>query len=642
MPQAKVLLLFTLFPFFALAQKSIQDTLSLPEVSIKSSRFRLFTVGVKALAMDSMALKENYNTNMTELLSTRAPVYIKDYGGGSLATISFRGTNSYHTQVNWNGFPINSSTTGDIDFSLIPVSLLDNINLVFGGSGSLYGSGAVGGSVNLNNAPTWIKGSKILVSDEQGSFSTNRSRARIILGNGKLESSTSLFLNNAKNNYPFINTALAGSPLVLQTNSAVFQYGALQSLSYKLNDKNIFSASLWYQNSHREIPPSMTVPSSAENQQDSSTRTFAGWTRKTTSGSLNVRGAYFSEALHFKTIGVDDKDKVNKYMSELEWRNAFLKKRLLTDAGASFLMAEAFISEYGGKKTQPRGGGYAGIKYLLNENWTASVSARKDFVQDYHPPFAPSVGIEGKVFKKFLIVKSNVCRTYRIPTLNDRFWQPGGNPNLKSEMGWSSDLGVKNVTYLDKKKNHFVETEITIYNSVINNYIQWIPISAAISSPVNVDKVWARGLEVHSYYSGSLGKFTTQFTGNYSYTLSTNLNYNGTENFVGNQLIYVPRNVMTLTAHLEYKGFFISYNQTYTGLRYTDAENDQFVNGYTLGNVYVGKKFIAPGFKTYLQLKTTNVWDVQYQNIQWYAMPGRAFYLSAQFEFTTKNKTKKL
>lgn len=638
MPRAKILLLFTLFPFFALAQKSMQDTLSLPEVSIKSSRFRLFTVGVKALPMDSLALKENYNTNMTELLSTRAPVYIKDLGGGSLATISFRGTASYHTQVNWNGFPINSSTTGDIDFSLIPVSMADNINLVFGGSGSLYGSGAVGGSVNLNNAPAWIKGSKILVSDEQGSFSTNRSRARLIIGNGKLESSTSVLLNSAKNNYPFVNTALAGSPWVRQTNSAVFQYGGMQSLSYKLNDKNILSATLWYQNSYRKLPPNMTVPSTTETQQDSSLRTFAGWARKTKGGSLNVRGAYFSETLHFKTIGVDDKDKVNKYMSELEWRDTYLKKRLLTDAGASFLLAEAFIPEYVGKKTQPRAGGYAGIKYLLNANWTASASVRKDFVKDYHPPWAPSVGIEGKLLKNILIVKSNVCRTYRIPTLNDRFWQPGGNPNLKSEKGWSADLGVKNVSYLDKKKNHFIETEVTIFNSIINNYIQWIPITAYISSPVNVDKVWARGLEVHSYYSGSLGRISVQFTGNYTHTLSTNLNYNGTENFVGKQLIYVPRDNMNLTAHLEYKGFFITYNQTFISMRYTDAENDQFVNGYTLGNVYVGKKFTAPGFKTYLQLKTTNIWDVQYQSFQWYAMPGRAFYLSAQFEFITKTK----
>ena len=638
MLRAKVLLLFTLFPLLVVAQKSMQDTLALPEVSVKSSRFRLFSVGVKTLSMDSLALKENYNTNMTELLSTRAPVYMKDYGGGSLATISFRGTNSYHTQVNWNGFPINSSTTGDIDFSLLPVSLHDNISLVSGGSGSLYGSGAVGGSVHLNNSPSWTKGLRIMVSDEQGSFSTNRSRAKIVLGNGKLESSTSLFLNNAKNNYPFINTALAGSPWVRQTSSAVFQYGILQSLSYKIDDKNIISASVWYQNSHREIPPNMTVPNSSATQQDSSLRSFAGWTRKTKGGSLNVRGAYFSEALHYKQLGLDDKDKVNKYMTETEWRNSFLNKRLLTDAGATFLFAEAFISEYGGKKTQPRYGGYAGAKYLLNENWTASASVRKDFVQNYHPPFAPSVGIEGKIFKNFLIVKSNISRTYRIPTLNDRFWQPGGNPNLKPEKGWSMDLGLKNVSYLDKSKTSLIETEFTIYNSIINNLIQWIPINASVSSPVNVDKVWARGLEVCSHYSSSFGKFTIQFTGNYNYTLSTNLNYNGTESYIGKQLIYIPKNIFNLTTHLEYKGFFISYNQTYTGLRYTDSENDQYINGYTLGNTYIGKKFYNSSFKTYLQLKITNVWNVQYQNLQWYAMPGRAFYLSVQFEFITKKK----
>ena len=30
----------------------------------------------------------------------------------------------------------------------------------------------------------------------------------------------------------------------------------------------------------------------------------------------------------------------------------------------------------------------------------------------------------------------------RMPTLNDRFWRPGGDPDLRPERGWNADAGL--------------------------------------------------------------------------------------------------------------------------------------------------------------------------------------------------------
>ena len=58
-------------------------------------------------------------------------------------------------------------------------------------------------------------------------------------------------------------------------------------------------------------------------------------------------------------------------------------------------------------------------------------------------PGIPAFFIDGVVSKKGNIVaKASISRNYRFPTLNDLYFLPGGNPDLKSEHGFTYDVGV--------------------------------------------------------------------------------------------------------------------------------------------------------------------------------------------------------
>ncbi len=57
-----------------------------------------------------------------------------------MATASFRGTAPSHTQVSWNGISISSPMLGMVDFSLIPVYIIDDLTLKHGAA-SLVGPG---------------------------------------------------------------------------------------------------------------------------------------------------------------------------------------------------------------------------------------------------------------------------------------------------------------------------------------------------------------------------------------------------------------------------------------------------------------------------------------------------------------------
>ena len=54
-----------------------------------------------------------------------------------------------YSQILINGRPIFSPLTGLYGLEQIPVNMIDNIEIIRGGGSSLYGSSAIGGTVNV-------------------------------------------------------------------------------------------------------------------------------------------------------------------------------------------------------------------------------------------------------------------------------------------------------------------------------------------------------------------------------------------------------------------------------------------------------------------------------------------------------------
>jgi hypothetical protein len=79
-------------------------------------------------------------------LQTRPELHIKRYGPGLLATPSFHGTSAAHTEVRWHGLAINSPMNGQLDFSLYPSFMLDQLAVRYNGAGD-----GIGGTVELQD-----------------------------------------------------------------------------------------------------------------------------------------------------------------------------------------------------------------------------------------------------------------------------------------------------------------------------------------------------------------------------------------------------------------------------------------------------------------------------------------------------------
>lgn len=93
------------------------------------------------------------------------------------------------------------------------------------------------------------------------------------------------------------------------------------------------------------------------------------------------------------------------------------------------------------------------------------------------------------------MLKASVSRNYRFPTLNDLYFLPGGNPNLRNEHGFSYDAGVS--FEVGKENAYKLSGGANWFDSYIDDCrIIWLPTTKGFFSPRNVKKVHAYGIEV--------------------------------------------------------------------------------------------------------------------------------------------------
>ncbi|WP_435524382.1 TonB-dependent receptor [Chryseobacterium indoltheticum] len=98
------------------------------------------------------------SSNLSEVLRFQSPVYIKENGRGAVSSPSFRGTTAQQTAFVWNGININSPFLGQGDINNIAVFGYDQMEIKSGGGSVIYGSGAIGGSIHLNNDLSFDQG----------------------------------------------------------------------------------------------------------------------------------------------------------------------------------------------------------------------------------------------------------------------------------------------------------------------------------------------------------------------------------------------------------------------------------------------------------------------------------------------------
>ena len=620
-----------------------QDTITLNAVEVTADKYHDIEA-LKPLVMkklDTIVLQSKSTSNLSELLIRHSPVFIKTYGPGGTSTASFRGTTASHTLVLWNGFQLNAPTLGQVDFSTIPVFLIDDVSLNWG-SGTSNNSGGLGGTVNIDNTHHFGDGFVLDLKQTYGSFNTLGSFVTVGNYGKKFSFRVKAYRNSSDNDFEYNNIGVFPAQRMRQRNAEFVDYGVMPEVSFMLKN-SVISASSWNQWNDRNLPPIMTNANNKNFEEwtkDSFSRNFLSFKTFWNTGNLQLKSAafvenqrYFLEVRNPETNGFvtginsENHALVLHQIANLEqqlYQSWTLKGKVQWDN------ERVRSNNYEGQKVRNLVSIYAAVNGTPFKCADLSLTARYDWTDGKPMGLFPTATFSYQLpFYKAVSFTLGYSHNYRNPSLNDLYWYPGGNPDLLPENGRTADLALK---YGLQKGPFKLDLRTGGYLSWVKNWIQWKPSFYRYWVPENVAMVFARGIENHVNASFVEGDWKVSLSGNYVYTITTDESEVAQlQGISGKQLIYIPRHHGNLFVDTRWKTWSLSYTLEATGRRSTSyADVETFpLQAYYLHHIAVGKQIK----KFRVELRCNNLTDKEYQNVIWRAMPGRSFEVMVNYKY---------
>lgn len=623
-----------------LAQKeSVMDSVMLDEITAIAAA-KKYQAGSKIESISTDQFRISQEGGIDQLLMRFTPIYLKSNAGG-LSSIHFRGTSANHTTVNFGGINVNSLTLGSADMTAIPSYLFDGIDLQYGSSSAVNGSGAIGGSISLGMQTNWTDGLKINGTISQGSFGEQFYGAKVFAGNGKWESVSRLYYFNKKNDFPFKNPYTGDvenrDPVDdRQHGSSIENMGLIQEVNYRFSKEEQVKSAIWLEDDWHQIQPNMQTNLNFIRPEVLDNKNIRYWSDyQNNKHEIKYRGGLG----YVHDMQVYDSDQVQKIgtdrlILEMEF-NQDISKKIGYKAGAKYQYIVPNVYAYSDSiiDSEQHIEAYFSSFLKLKNRLKLTLNLRQMYVTNFSVPFTPSVGAEYHLFsseKTALNVTSNVARSYRVPTFNDRYWGTQGNPNLKPEDGMNYELGIN---YLFVKDNLKTNIKLNAFYMDVKNWIEWR--NFGVWQAQNVKEVVSKGIEFQTSTDFNLGKTSFNFRLNYNYNPVDAIKDFSETGVVGRQLIYTPRHMANTYLMAKYRNWQIYADGSYTGTRFSDDFGNQ-LDSYFLANCGFSRKVDYKQQHFNLSFSVNNLLSADYQNEKYYAMPGRSFRISLSTNLSIK------
>lgn len=622
-------------------------------------------IGTHETRLDSAVLKENIALSIADVLTFNSSTFVKSYGRATLSTVSFRGTGPSHTQVTWNGMRINNPMLGMTDFSMIPSYFIDDASLLHGSSSVNAAGGGLGGLVKLATRPADTRGAGVQYIQGIGMFRTFDQFARFTYGDDRWQLSTRIAYQTSKNDYKYRNRDkkeniydddrnIIGQyyPVERNRSGAFGDLHILQEAYCNTGRGDRFGVSAWYVDSDRELPLLTTDYGDEidfENRQREHTlRGVLSWDHLRSDWKLAARAGYVRTRMAYdyrrdKGNGTMEpmtrsRSRVNTLYAQTEGEYSLGDRWFFTaelSAHQHFVVSadKNIISQDGDRKIVGYDKGRIELDGALSAKWRPterlgmSLVLRESMFGTKWTPLIPAFFADWLLSKRGnLLAKASVSRNYRFPTLNDLYFLPGGNPDLRSESGLSYEAGLSFA--VGREGAYTLSGSASWYEQYIDDWILWLATAKGFMSPVNIKEVHAYGVELEADLGVTLApRWRLGLSGTFLWAPSINEGdpVSDADLSVGKQLPYEPEYSATVTGRLAWGRWSLLYSWCYYSRRYTMSSNDATLTGYLapyyMSNVSLERE-IAFGWSD-LTLKATvnNLFNEEYLSVLGRPMP---------------------
>ena len=673
MRKSVAIIALLLFPALLRAQSDRSETgaaswrekgvVTIREVPVWGRR-PMKSIGVQETRLDSLILKENIALSIADVLTFNSPIFVKQYGRATLSTVSFRGTGPSHTQVTWNGMRINNPMLGMTDFSMIPSYFIDDASLLHGTSSVNETGGGLGGLVRLSTAPADIRGFGLQYIQGIGMFRTFDEFLRLEWGDEHWQVSTRAVYQSSANDFKYRNRDkkeniyddemnIVGSyyPTERNKSGAFDDVHVLQEVYYDTRRGDRFGLNAWYINSNRELPLLTTDyadDKQFENRQREHTlRSVLSWDHYRSDWKVAAKAGYIHTWMAYdyrKDPGsgimnsiTRSRNKVDTFYGQADGEytpngNWFFTAGISAHQHLVESIDKDIILQQGGKDIVGYDKGRIELSASVSAKWRPTERLGLSAVlreEMYGTKWAtvPAFFADCQLSKHGNIVaKASVSRNHRFPTLNDLYFLPGGNPDLRSESGFSYEAGLSFA--VGKENVYSLSGSASWYDQHIDDWILWLSTPKGFFSPRNIKQVHAYGVEMQANLAvipARDWKLTMNGTFSWSPSINEGEPISPADQSVGKQLPYEPEFSATVTGRLTWRSWGLLYQFCYYSERYTMSSNDITLSGrltpYLMNNLSLDKAFALKWADLTLKGPVNNLFNEEYLSVTARPMP---------------------
>ena len=582
------------------------------------------------------------NTTLQQLLEMHSNVFVKNYGISTLSTISIRGSSAAQTQVNWHGVNINHAATGLTDFSTLAVSMFDHIDIQYSSS---FKNTSLSGSVNLDDSkPEFKRDFKMKAALGYESLQNISALASVLYSDQVVYNKTKIMVNHAQNRYSFYNEDK--DERQSNTHAKSKQIGVMNDFAVNIRSKHILSIYSWLQHTQREIPATTFEPFSAKEESISSFRNIFEFKPKgndyysTTSSLATLLDHYSYED---STVHIQSK----VFTLTLPYSQTFhLKFNRNNNFYFKLMGRSSFMLNQSNNNLHTIGFNSSFTRENILNRIAVKLFVQKEISNIFSLPMVYSLSTNVKI-KYGLDAYANLSSNYRMPTLNELYYNPGGNIDLKPEISRNIESGFN---YTKTYHQHSLLLGTAFYKRKVDQWIAWY--GNSILTPHNIQQVESKGFEMNLNYDVILKKYQKPVVGYdiiligrkypsyttlkssilYAYTLSTTQQSAIANDYsIGKQIPYVPRYQFKMSVGFQHKNLEMHLVQTYTGYRFVTTDESQYLKPYAISTLWAAYHYRYQALKGAINLRFNNILNTAYQSIVGRVMPGRNGNISFTF-----------
>ena len=596
------------------------------------------TVGTTIKILDENFFKNSKEIFLGDVLSSNSTStnFFQSGGYGTTSAIQLRGLPKRYSTVYIDGVKMSdpSSVSNDFDFNHILTSQISRVEILKGNQSSVYGSGAIGGTINIfTKTPregfhkdfqynTGSNGLQNIVGSISGANENNS--FYVGLERFHTDGISAMMHNDEKDRY--------------RNNSIIAKY------DYKFSDKLKFKSNLRYADTYLQYDKVINTATATHDEEVDGTE------------------ASYNMSIYY--------DLNKKFKNKLTFANTYIKRIY----GATVNSGNALQDNYYGNRYAFS---YTGSYNFNLDNSVVFGIEREDDKIGYNKDLSGQKDKHNYVTSKFFDLQSRITNNFyftfgsrfdehsiagdedshrttlaylfddkslkikgsygtgfRYPSLYEMFFVYAANSqslvNVKAENSQSFDIGFEKLI-----KDLNLNIEATYFNLKYNDVLEGWKTGTSSGSAYTTQNmpgtVKSQGLELNSKWTpGSLINFELNYTYTSTYDGAEQDDPDKSSSYTNSQMVRVPRNLINiktnfLLPNIDNLNFSLNAkwsdkardygngNRTYNDERTDDYLVNDLIANYELWNTYN------------LYLKISNLFDEKYETARDYSQIGRSF-----------------